>query len=252
MGARTETDMHNTRLGIACATARDVILSPSDAMALIKKAPTSLLAIALVFLLFCTGSFLQRHALHHVQALTMAEAFQTQQQGLTARQQGAAIAATEGVPVRNDVPQWLIAFCFVFAALLLSAGWLYVYAMLMGGTAGFSGVWSAVWNIAIPSLGLYFVVSGAIVALKGPAAFASYLDLTTAVPSLFGLASSTSNAFWSPVLASLNPFSAWAIYLYALALMRVTNLSRIPALAGALITIAGGALLQGVLAAVST
>lgn len=219
----------------------DVIVDPADALE--RVTPGGVWWPALVLLaLFLLGGFLQLPAVRHIELATGAGT-----PGDVSARQVWSSAFTAG-----QFLQWLFAYGFVFAGLLIGAAMATAGAVLAGGQAGYRRYLTATVLIAVPCLGLYGLTTGIVSVIDGPNSYVKYDDLALAVPNLMWLMPFVKNEFARGALASLNPFAVWALALYRTMFRSIGTVAEKPAWGLAAMLTILGAVAQGVLAAIST
>jgi hypothetical protein len=88
----------------------------------------------------------------------------------------------------------------------------------------FSRVWAASVNIAVPTVGLGILTAGIVCILRGGSSFDSNTALAQSVPSLATIVASTSS-FANGMLAKIDAFSLWGLWLNANALRWMCGLT---------------------------
>jgi len=229
----------------------DVFVDPEHGLQKVWHASSVLIPILVLLICFCLGSGLQSRALHNVQATSQQQNFAVDSASLTQTQRQ-AVEETRSAPVSHDVTNWAIGFVAVIIVLGLGAVLAATTVMIGGGTLKMLRVFAVTMYIAVPTLGLYLVLSGLLIGIEDPTHFETYASLTPRVPSISYLAPFVTSAFWRAFWGAINPFSAWALFLYFVFFAKVAKVNRAAAIVGASIIVVSGAILQGLVAMIST
>ena len=217
------------------STALDVITAPVKAFETLRAVPMWGWAYIITTVLAMVGQYLAVPAVTHaVQAGYPAQiAANPKLASMTPAQQ------QQGLQVAKMIIQyiWLAMPIFVLIAALLESVIMLVFKAAGRGEATFKQLWSASMNTLVVGYGVYAIVNGVILMVRGPLAFNSSMDAARAMPSLAWLAGG------APVklvafLASFNVISIWGAVLLALAMIHVARVSRLSAAACAVVTTA--------------
>lgn len=132
---------------------------------------------------------------------------------------------------------WLAMPVVVLVAALLETVIMTIFKAAARSEAGFKQLWSASMNTLVVGYGVYSIVNGLIVMVRGPQSFNTTLDAIRATPSLAWFAGAAP-AKLVAFLAAFNVISIWGAVLLAMAMIHVARVSRANAAATALITTA--------------
>jgi hypothetical protein len=214
-------------------TLANVIVAPQAAFESIRERPQWFVAFVVVSVLFTVADYLMTPATVHV---TMAQlARDPNIANLPADQAKSAIDMTAAI-VRFS---WLASPFIVLLYGLYSALILLIVTTISKGSGGFGRLFALVMNVGIVSLGITYIVTAAIVAVRGPESFSTSADMAAAVPSLAWLASGAPTKLLT-FLAAVNPFTVWSFVLLGLGTATVARVSRgIGYLAAALVMLTG-------------
>jgi hypothetical protein len=204
-------------------TAFDIIMAPKEALETLRVAPTWGWALAFTLVLVAIGNYLTIPAVvHGIQGdWPRTVASNPRLQELTAAQQQQQL----GVVLTFIRYTWLIVLIGVPIAMLVQAALMYVGNILGKGSAKFSQLWAAVANIAFPATGLYSIITGVIILVRGADSFNSAADVQTAMPSLALLVPVTATKLHA-FLAVFNPFVLWGFALGVATMTIVARVSR--------------------------
>lgn len=227
-----------------------VIAAPSEAFESLGIAPTWGWAFVIALVLMLAGAYLQSPGSRHMSvAITQHMAANSTLLANMSDADKQKMIERAGKPsVMSYVMQPVILFLAVFLNTLV---------MLAGnaagkGTADFKRLWAGSMNIAVPTMGIGLLVTGIIMAMKGPDAFNSTVDMLRVIPGLGMLASGL-----PPVAAAffgaITVFTLWGVYLNATMLQRMAKTSAgvawtfavVVLLLGAAVSAAGAAMARG-------
>lgn len=201
------------------ATAWSVVAAPRAAFEGLRVAPTWGWAFLIAMVLGIAGTVLSTPAALHSVAHQMAVNPQYAQMSDAQRRQAA------GLTLQLVRFGWAyIPFLLLLSALLQTVIML-IFNAAGRGNATLMSLWASAMNIAIPGFGLSLLATGVIAVLRGPDGYNSALDSLLAMPSLAWLFSHATPAVVG-FLSGLNPFSIWAFFLTALAMVVVTRVSK--------------------------
>jgi hypothetical protein len=212
-------DAVGTRRDNALTTLVNIIVAPSAAFESIRERPRWFFAFVVVTVLFAIGTYLSAPASIHVATLQVAR---DPKVSSLPPDQVKSIINTTAAFVRFG---WLASPIIVLVIGLYTALILTVVAAVARGSAGFGRLFALTVNASVISLGLGYVIAGAIIAVRGPDAFSSSLDLSAAIPSLAWLAPGAPPKVLT-FLALLNPFTIWTFVLVALGTSSIARVSR--------------------------
>jgi hypothetical protein len=203
----------------ALTTLVNVIVAPGAAFESIRESPRWVFAFVVVTVLFAVGSYLSTPASIHVAMLQVAR---DPKISALPPDQVKGILNTTAAFVRFG---WLASPIIVLIVGLYTALILTVVTAVARGSAGFGRLFALAMNASVISLGLGYLIAGAIIAARGPEAFSSSLDMTAAIPSLAWLAPGAPPKVLT-FLALLNPFSIWTFVIIAEGTSAIARVSR--------------------------
>ncbi len=212
----------------------DVIVAPKSAFAALRERPTWVWAFIILSVLGIAGAFLTMPAGEHV-ARNIIALNPTHDPKIAAmtpeqRQQFTSISVTT-----QRVATWLYPLGALIAIL-----WGTLIALIANAAGKGDGTWGRLFafitNIALIRIGIGALVSGILVALRGPAAFVTTRDLVTVLPSLAWLVPA-GNPKLSALLAVFNPFQIWTFILIGIGLPIFARIGRTPAFVAAAVIV---------------
>ena len=209
-------------------TVLNVIAAPQEAFASLREAPTWGWALIITMILLAITIALSTPASQHAtlgftqhflnESSFAAKMSDAQKQKMLSDAQNPQMAKVLfGAAVQVLIIPFL---AVVFNTLLM------LLANVIGkGTGSFKQYWSGSFNILVPSFGLAQLVSGLVLALRGPDSFNSILDIVRAVPSLLWLAPGIQHGYLVGALGTVGVFLIWGAYLNATMLKVIGNVS---------------------------
>ncbi len=203
-------------------TAVDIVIAPRDALERLRTAPTWGWAFSIAFVLMVVGYFLQQPAAQHAAVGTMQHAIATSPlyANLSEEQKGRILARVQNPPAYQTAISIVGLIVAIFIATLLNATILFLGTKLGQGTTTFARLFAGSMNIAVPTIGFYYVVLGIICRAFGPDHFTTTLDMLRAVPGLAMVAPSATGKL-AVFLANIQVFTLWGFGLNT-AMMRIT------------------------------
>ncbi|HEY9085304.1 MAG TPA: YIP1 family protein [Candidatus Tyrphobacter sp.] len=218
----------------------DVILSPKSAFERLRTAPTWGWAFIISIVLGAVGSYVIMPAVAHAIAASWPAmvAADPRLAAMTPEQQQSGLQVTLTV-LRFA---WLAAFITVPLGVLLATVVMLIFKAIGRGSASFASLWAASANIAVPTIGLSYVVLAIVVLLRGVQSFNSSISVSEALPSLALLAPSAGVKL-ATFLATINVFQVWGAVLIYLAMRTTAKVGAVPAALAAIILPLVGALL---------
>lgn len=217
-----QSDVAPTTEAGGLKTAVDIVVAPRDAFERLRTAPTWGWALLITFVLMLVGYFLQQPAAEHAAVGTIQHAIATSPlySNLSEEQKARIIARAQNPPAYQaaiGIGGLLIA---LFIATLLTATILLVGSKVGGGSATFARLFAGSMNIAVPTIGIYYVVLGIICRIFGADHFTTTLDMLRVVPGLAMLAPGATGRLGG-FLANVQVFTLWGFGLNT-AMMRIT------------------------------
>ena len=207
----------------ALSTVVNVVVVPQAAFDSIRERPTWFVAFVVVSLLSMAGSLLSVPAMSH--AVRIWYPAQLAADPNSASLPPERVAQLTDFTVAVIHYQWLANPIIVLLGALLTAVVLLVVCTIAKGDAGFNRLFALAMNVGVVTLGLFGIVTGTIVALRGSDAFASPLEVQAAIPSLAWLAPAAGPKVMA-ALSAVNPFTIWSFVLLALGTATVARVSR--------------------------
>jgi hypothetical protein len=202
------------------SVALDTIVAPQAAFAALRERAHWGWAYLIVCVLGAIGAVLQIPAGEHVVVATFTQN-PTNDPNIAAMSPD-KLQQVIGFSKAVQHYTWLFYPVIAIVAILVASVVLLVANAAGGGKANFARLFGLAANVALVNYGIYYVVLGALAALRGPDAFNSQRDLLTLVPSLAWFAAGAS-AKVTAVLAGFNPFSIWSFVLLGLGLRGVAD-----------------------------
>jgi len=207
-------------------TALNVIIAPHEAFKTLRIAPTWGWAFLIAGVLGLVGAVMNLPASTHGTAASIAHQMATNPQyAQMSEVQRQQLQSYSLAAVRFG---WLFVPIFLLLSVLFQTVIMLASSAIGGGSGTFKILWACAMNIAIPGFGLYYLATGIIALVRGPATYNSSLDSFLTIPSLGWLlphGSPATVAFFS----TINPFSIWTLYLTAGAMLIVARTSKINA-----------------------
>jgi hypothetical protein len=203
----------------ALATLVNVIVAPQAAFESIRERPQWFVAFVVVTVLFTVANYLMTPATVHV---TLAQ---------LARDPNVASLPPDRAKSAMDLTATIVRFGWLaspFIVLLygtVQAFILWIVTIAFKGTAGFGRLFALAMNVGIVSLGISYLVAAVIVAVRGPDAFSTSVDMQAAVPSLAWIAPGAPIKLLA-FLAAINPFTIWSFVLVGLGTAAVARVSK--------------------------
>lgn len=215
------------------STVVNVIAAPREAFETLRIAPTWGWAFVIATVLSAIGTYLAAPATIHAFEAEFHQqaAVNPQMAQMSPAQVAHLMAFTENIMRLG----WLFAPVTVIFSVLIQAVVMLIFKALGRGDADFTRLWASAMNVAVVT-GLYYVVNGVVLQLRGPQSFVSPVDTLRAIPSLSWLvphAGPKAIAF----LSAINPFTLWVAILLGLAMVVVARVPRLHAALVALISL---------------
>lgn len=217
------------------STVLDVITSPTKAFETLRAVPMWGWAYIVTAVLCMIGQYLGAPAIAHaLQAGWPAQiAANPKLAAMTPEQQQQGLKfALVGIQWA-----WLIVPVIALLAALLQTIIMMIFKAAGRSDATFKQLWCAAMNTMVVGFGLYSIVNGLIIMVRGPQSFNSTMDTMRAMPSLAWFAPAA-NVKLAAFLAAFNVMSIWGAVLLALAMIHVARVSRGNAIACAVVTTA--------------
>jgi hypothetical protein len=194
--------------------ALDVIISPKEAFESIRSAPTWGWAIILLTVVFLAGYELQRPATLHASVGTIQHMIATNSffSSLPDEKKNEMVQQAQHPTAVQAFTGPLTALLSFLLAALLNAVFLLVASSIGGGSGRFASFWAASVNIAVATFGLSSLVLGIICLLRGPDGFNTSGDIVRAIPNV-GMIAPSLTGIGGAILASLNIFTLWGLWL---------------------------------------
>lgn len=217
------------------STVLDVVTAPVKAFETLRAVPMWGWAYIITAVLCMIGQYLGAPAVAHaIQAGWPAQiAANPKLAAMTPEQQ------QQGLKFALVAVQWAWLFVPVIAlgAALLETVIMMIFKAVGRGDATFKQLWCAAMNTLVVSFGLYSIVNGLVVMVRGPQTFNSTIDTIRAMPSLAWLVPAV-NVKLAAFLAAFNVIAIWGAVLLVIAMMYVARVSRGNAIACAVVTTA--------------
>lgn len=222
------------------ATALNIIIAPREAFESLRIAPTWGWAFLIALVLGIIGTLLSMPASMHSVAASLAHQMAVNPQ--YAQMSDAQRAQMQSYTLLAVRFGWVFVPILLLLSALLQTVVMLIFNAIGGGSGTFKTLWACAMNIAVPAVGLYLLASGIIALARGPAGYNSSLDSFLAMPSLawlFAHSSPTVVAFFS----TFSPFSIWAFFLTAAAMLIAAHTSKVISYSAASLILLIGALL---------
>ncbi len=212
----------------------DVIVAPVSAFVVLRERRTWVWAFVILCVLGFIGAFLQLPASEHVlrSVFTQNPAHDPNVAALTPEKR-------EQVVGISLMTQRVAVFLYPVSAIIaiLYGALICLIANAAGkGDATFGRLFAFMANVAFVRLGIGALVTGTLVMLRGPAAFATTRDLLTVLPSLAWLLP-VGNPKIAALLTVFNPFQIWTFVLIGIGLPIVARIGRAPAFVAAAVVV---------------
>jgi Yip1 domain len=223
--------------------ALDTIVAPKAAFESIRIAPTWGWAFLLAIVIGTLSTYLITPALVHAYPGTFAQQVATNPQlsSETPEQQQMALAIGE----KFVSFLWLGTIIGVPLVVLVSTVIMLIFDKIGHGDGSFGKYWAAACNIAIPGFAVASALSAIIVLVRGADSFTTEQAVQSAIPSL-ALFAPSSNVKLIAFLATITPFSLWALGLNVVAMRIIGRVPVVPAWLAALVMLAVPAILAAV------
>ncbi|MGA7354128.1 MAG: hypothetical protein WA431_04445 [Candidatus Cybelea sp.] len=226
-------------------TVLDIIVAPKDAFESLRATPVWRWALLVTLVLMIVGYFLEQPASQHASYGTMQHALATSPlyASLSDEQKQRILARVANPPAYQAVLSVGGIVIGLFIATLLNAVILLAGSTLGRGTGDFKHLFAGSMNIAVPSLGLFYLVLGIICRVLGADHFATVGDISRAVPSLALLAPGATGRL-GIFLGGIQLFSLWGCGLNILMMRILAGMRNALAWLVPLLILIGAALLQ--------
>jgi hypothetical protein len=210
-------------------TVLDIIVAPKDAFESLRANPVWGWALLVTLVLMIVGYFLEQPASQHASYGTMQHALATSPlyTSLSDEQKQRILARVAHPPAYQAVLSVGGIVIGIFVATLLNA------VIMLAGSM----------NIAVPSLGLFYLVLGIICRVLGADHFATVFDINRAVPNLALLAPGATGRLGT-FLSGIQVFSLWGFGLNVLMMRILAGVRNALAWFVPLLILIGAALLQ--------
>ena len=228
------------------SNAIDIIIAPNAAFDRIRAVPTWVWPFVIATVLGIVGALLTQPAVVHAMETAMPAQFAANPAiaKLPPEQQQKQIAAMMGFAMTMTKITWLFT-PFIILLVGLIQGLVLTIANAIGkGGGNFARFFALSITVCIVGSGLYYLVLGLIVLVRGPAGFDTMIGVNTAVPSL-ALLAPTAQGFVVGFLAAFNVFYLWAAALLALGTIRIGRVSPAIAWTAAALIVLGTACMLG-------
>lgn len=214
-------------------TVLDVITSPAKAFETLRAVPMWGWAYIITCILAMIGQYLATAGVMH--AITAGWPAQ-----VAANPQLAAMTPEQqqrGLQFAMAAVKWAWLFTpviLLFCALLQSVLML-IFKAIGRGDASFKQLWASAMNTLLVGFGLYNIVYGLIVVVRGPASFNSSQALITSVPGLSWLVPGAPLKL-AAFLGAFNIFAIWGAVLLTMAMTTVARTNRAVGIGCAVVT----------------
>lgn len=226
-------------------TVLDIIIAPKDAFESLRMNPVWGWALLVTLVLMIVGYFLEQPASQHATYGSMQHALATGAlyASLSDEQKQRILARVAHPPAYQAVLSVGGIVIGLFVATLLNAVILLAGSTMARGTGDFRHLFAGSMNVAVPSLGLFYLVLGIICRALGADHFATVADINRAVPSLALLAPGATGRL-GIFLGGIQIFSIWGCGLNILMMRILAGVRNALAWLVPLIILIGAALLQ--------
>ncbi|MDP9024355.1 MAG: YIP1 family protein [Candidatus Eremiobacteraeota bacterium] len=207
-------------------TVLDTIVSPKEAFESIRIIPTWGWALAIAVVLSSLGTYLMAPALQH--------AFASGWPAMVAKDPNLAQLSADKQQSILAMNSKIFGFAWLFSLIvvpiicLIEAVVMLIFNAIGRGEGTFGKYFAASCNIAVPSAGLYSIVSALIVTIRGADSFGNMQSLQTVLPSLAYFAPAASPKL-TALLNAANPFSIWGVALSIAAMLIIGRVSKVQA-----------------------
>jgi hypothetical protein len=221
-------------------TVVDVIVAPQAAFERLRTQPAWGWAFLISIVLGTIGAFLTSPAIVHAMQASwpalMAQNPRTAALSPAQQQQSLQIV------LAFTRYAWIFTIVFIPFAILVTAVLMLIFNAIGRGAASFGTLWAAAANVAVPSLGIGYLVLGIIVLVRGADSFQSTEAVSGALPSLALLAPGAGVKLYA-FLAAFNVFNIWGVALVYVAMRTLARVAAVHAILTALILLFVPALL---------
>lgn len=217
-------DATTTPSSSGLTTVVDTIAAPKAAFERLREAPTWGWAFLIAIVLMTIGYFMQKQAADHASML-MIQHVTANNPALTDAQKAKMIANAAHPPAYNAIIGIAGLGLTIFIAVFFNTLITLIGNAVGRGQADFKRLWCGSMNIAVPTLGVIYILLGTIVLIRGAASFNSPVDIQLALPGLHMLAPSATGALRG-FLSAINVGTLWGLFLNATML---TTLARVNA-----------------------
>jgi hypothetical protein len=226
-------------------TVLDIIVAPKDAFESLRANPVWGWALLLTLILMIVGYFLEQPASQHASYGSMQHALATSPlyASLSDEQKARILARVAHPPAYQAALSVGGIVIGLFIATLLNAVILLAGSALGRGTGDFRHLFAGSVNVAVPSLGLFYLVLGIICRVLGADHFATVADISRAVPSLALFAPGATGRL-GIFLGGIQIFSLWGCGLNILMMRILAGVRNSLAWLVPLLILFGAALLQ--------
>jgi hypothetical protein len=225
--------------------ALDTIVAPKAAFESIRVAPTWVWALLITIVIGALSTYLITPTLVHAYPGTFAQQVATSPQLSSQSPEQQQMALSIGEKFISFL--WLGTIVGAPLVALLSAIVMLIFDKIGRGDGSFAKYWAAACNIAVPGFAVASLLSAVIVLVRGMDSFATEQAVQSAIPSL-ALFAPGSNVKLIAFLATITPFSLWALGLNVAAMRIIGKVSVVPAWLAALVML----LVPAISAAVGT
>lgn len=227
-------------------TALDIIVAPAEAFEQLRVAPTWLFACLIAAVFLIVGYIMQRPAQLHAAVGTIQHMMATNSlfSSMSDEQKQKAVENASH-PGPFSIALGFIGVIFsLFIATAINTVVMFVANAAARGNASFSKLWAGSMNIAIPTLGVNYLVLGAICIVLGADHFQNSGDLLRSVPGLATLLPSV-HGLLGGFLLGINIFTLWGFALNVAMLRTLAGIRGAAAWIAPSIVLIGGALILG-------
>ena len=214
-------------------TVLDVITSPSKGFETLRAVPMWGWAYIITCIIAMIGQYLATPGVTH--AITAGWPAQ-----VAANPQLAAMTPEQqqrGLQVAMSFIKfaWIIVPVFLLIGALLQSVIMLIFKAIGRGDASFKQLWASAMNTLVVGYGLYSLVYGLIVTVRGPASFNSTQSLVASVPGLAWLVPAAPMKLVA-FLSAFNIFAIWGAVLLTMAMVQVARTSRAVGISCAVVT----------------
>lgn len=226
-------------------TAIDTIIAPKEAFESVRIAPTWGWACGISVVLMIVGYFLQHPAMQHASIGTMQHAMNTNSfyASMSDDQKQQALDRIAHPPPFQVALGLVSIFVTLFVSVAVNAAILLGASAIAHGEGTYGRLFAGSMNIAVPAMGLYWIVLGIICQVLGVDHFATITDVFRSTPGLITIVPGATGALGS-FLSAIQIFTVWGCVLN-IVMMRVTAGVKGPlAWIGPVSILVAGALMQ--------